>query len=86
MDDGDGSRSPSLNLGNKIFFIGVLFHRFERTFVKLLRTLQRVRMKIGAATMRWAGGRAALHFMVLMSFKRRVSAAHGRVARPKPTG
>jgi hypothetical protein len=36
MDAREGSNSPSLNLGNKIFFLGMFFQRMERFFVKSL--------------------------------------------------
>ncbi len=43
-------------------------------------------MKRGAANLRWAGGCVQrIYFCVLMSLKRQVHAAHGRIALPKPT-
>jgi len=59
----------------------------ERTFVKSLHTIQRVRMKIGAAKLRWGGGadaqRSILHVSEFEKTGER--SAFGRVVRPKPT-
>jgi hypothetical protein len=64
MNDGDGSRSPSLNLGNKIFFLGMVFQWMKRIFVKslhLLYTESKNEDRSSEAAM-GGGGRAALNF------------------------
>ncbi len=70
MDDGDGSRNLSLNFGYKIFFLRAFFQRMERTFVKSLHTIQRVRMKIGAARLRWGDGDAQRSILYVNEFKK----------------
>ncbi len=62
------------------FFLGVLYKRTARTFVRSFHSMQRVGIKRGTAKLRQGGGSSAPFYMVI-SLKGGMSAAQG----PKPT-